>query len=74
VLSIDPELLEKLIDMEEIDEDSVNDSTDESVIGYLKSTQEKDSSVMAEHVKFEMLAKVYNVREGSCATRHEGSC
>jgi hypothetical protein len=35
VASIDPELLENLIDMEIIDADSVDDCTDESVMGFL---------------------------------------
>jgi hypothetical protein len=39
VASIDPELLENLIDNEKIDADSVNDCTNESVIEYLESTQ-----------------------------------
>jgi hypothetical protein len=38
VASIDPELLENLIDMDKIDADSVNDCTDESVMEYLEST------------------------------------
>jgi hypothetical protein len=58
VASIDPELLEILIDMEEIDADSVNDCTDESVMEFLGSTQERDASVTAEFVKAEVLAKV----------------
>jgi hypothetical protein len=37
VASIDPELLVNLIDMEEIDAKSVDDSMDESVIKYLES-------------------------------------
>jgi hypothetical protein len=56
--SIDPELLECLIDMEKIDANSVDDSTDESVIEFLESTQERDASVTAEFVKAEVLAKV----------------
>jgi hypothetical protein len=51
VASIDPELLENLIDMEEIDAESVDDCTDESVMEYLESTQERSSSVTAEYVK-----------------------
>jgi hypothetical protein len=35
VASIDPELLENLIDMEKIDADSVDDYTDESVMEFL---------------------------------------
>jgi hypothetical protein len=56
--SIDPELLENLIDMEKIDADSVDDCTDESVMEFLESTQERDASVTAEFVKAEVLAKV----------------
>jgi hypothetical protein len=58
VASIDPELLENLIDMEEIDVESVEDCTDESVIEFLESTQERDASVTAEFVKAEVLAKL----------------
>jgi hypothetical protein len=58
VASIDPELQENLIDMEKIDADSVDDCTDESVMEFLESTQERDASVTAEFVKAEVLAKV----------------
>jgi hypothetical protein len=58
VASIHPELLENHIDMEKIDADSVDDCTDESVIKFLESTQERDASVTAEFVKTEVLAKV----------------
>jgi hypothetical protein len=58
VASIDPELLENLIDMEEIDTNSVNYCTGESVMKFLESTQERDASVTADFVKAEMLAKV----------------
>jgi hypothetical protein len=58
VTSIDPELLENLIYMEEIDAESVEDCTDESVMEFLESTQERDASVTAEFVKAEVLAKV----------------
>jgi hypothetical protein len=58
VASIDPELLERLIDMEKIDANSVGDCTDESVMEFLESTQERDASVTAECVKAEVLAKV----------------
>jgi hypothetical protein len=58
VASIDPELLENLIDMEKIDADSVDDCTDESVMEFLESTQERDASVTADIVKAEVLAKV----------------
>jgi hypothetical protein len=47
VASIDPELLEILIYKEEIDADSVDDCTDESVMDFLGSTQEFDASVTA---------------------------
>jgi hypothetical protein len=58
VASIDPELLENLIDMQNIAADSVDDCTNESVMEYLESTQELDGSVTAEYVKAEVLAKV----------------
>jgi hypothetical protein len=58
VASIDPELLENLIDMEKIDADSMDDCTDESVMEFLESTQERYASVTAEFVKAEVLAKV----------------
>jgi hypothetical protein len=58
VASIDPELLENLIDMYEIDAESVDECTDESVMEYLESTQERDASVTAEFFKAEELAKV----------------
>jgi hypothetical protein len=56
--SIDPELFENLIDMEEIDAESVDYCTDGSVMKFLESTQERDASVTAEFVKAEVLAKV----------------
>jgi hypothetical protein len=55
---MDSVLLETLIDMEEINAASVQDCTDESVIEFLQSTQERDASVTAEFVKAEVLAKV----------------
>jgi hypothetical protein len=58
VASIDPELLEHHIDVEEIDAESVDDCTDESVINILESIQKCDASVTAEYVKTEELAKV----------------
>jgi hypothetical protein len=58
VASIDPELLENLIDMEKIDADSVDDCTDESAMEFLESTQERDAPVTAKFVKAEVLAKV----------------
>jgi hypothetical protein len=58
VASIDPELLENLIDMEGIDVESIEDCTDESVMEFLESTQERDASVTAEYVKAEVLAKL----------------
>jgi hypothetical protein len=53
--SIDPELLENLIDVEKIDANSVDDCTDESVMEFFESTQERDASVTAELVKAEVL-------------------
>jgi hypothetical protein len=58
VASIDPELLENLIEMQEIDAESVDVCTDESVMEYLESTQERYASVTAEYVKAEVLAKM----------------
>jgi hypothetical protein len=58
VASIDPELLENLIDMEKFDADSVDDCSDESVMEFLESAQERDASVTAEFFKAEVLAKV----------------
>jgi hypothetical protein len=58
VASIYPELLENLIDMKWIDAESVEDCTDESVIEFLETTQERDASVTAEFVKAEELSKV----------------
>jgi hypothetical protein len=58
VASIDPELVENLIDMERIDGDSVDDCTDESVMECLESTQECEASITTEFVKAEELAKV----------------
>jgi hypothetical protein len=58
VASIDPELLENVIDMENIDADSVDDCTDESVMEFLESIQDRDASITAELVKAEVLAKV----------------
>jgi hypothetical protein len=58
VASIDPELLENQIDMKEIDAESVEDCTDESVMEFLESTQECVASVTAEFVKAGVLAKV----------------
>jgi hypothetical protein len=57
VASIDPELLENLVDMEKIDADLVDDCTDESVMEFLESTQKRDAYVTAEFVKAKMLAK-----------------
>jgi hypothetical protein len=72
VASIDPELLENRIDMEKIDADSVDDCTDERVMIYLESMQERD----AEFVRAEVLAKVsFTMSEkDSARPRHEGSC
>jgi hypothetical protein len=58
VAFIDPKLLENLIDMEKIDADTVDDYTDESVMEFLESTQERDASVTAEFDKADLLAKV----------------
>jgi hypothetical protein len=58
VASIDPGLLEHLIDMENIDAEFVDDCTDESVMEFLESAQERDASVTAKFVKAEVLAKV----------------
>jgi hypothetical protein len=58
VASIDPELLEILIYMEKVDEESVDYCTDENVMEYLESTQLRSASVTAEYVKAEVLAKV----------------
>jgi hypothetical protein len=58
VASIDPELLENLIDMKKVDPDTVDDCTNERVMGFLESTQERDASITAEFVKAEVLAKV----------------
>jgi hypothetical protein len=44
--------------MEEIDAESVEDCTDESVMEFLECTQERDASVTAEFVKAEVLTKV----------------
>jgi hypothetical protein len=54
VASNDPQLLENLINMEKIDADSVDDCTDEGVMEYLESTQERDTSVTAEYVETEV--------------------
>jgi hypothetical protein len=70
VASIDPKLLENLIDMEEIDAESVDDCTDESVMKYLESTQDRSTSVTAENVKAEVLAKVsFTMSEKDSALR-----
>jgi hypothetical protein len=58
VVSIHPGLLENLVDMEKVDANSVDDCTDESVMEFLESAQERDASVTAEFVKAEVLAKV----------------
>jgi hypothetical protein len=50
--------VEQLIDIKEIDAESVKDCTDESVMDFLESRQECDASVTAEFVKAEELAKV----------------
>jgi hypothetical protein len=48
VASIDLELLENLIDMKEIDANSVDYCTDESVMKFLESTQERDASAVSQ--------------------------
>jgi hypothetical protein len=58
VASIDLELLNNLIDMEEIDADSVDDCTDEKDVEYLECTQERDAFVTAKFVKAKLLVKV----------------
>jgi hypothetical protein len=58
VASIDPELLENLINMGEIDANSVDDCTNESVMEIIESTQESDASVTFEYLKADVLAKV----------------
>jgi hypothetical protein len=58
VASIDPKLLENLVVMEEIDAESIDDCTDESVMEYLDSTQVRSVSVTAENVKAKVLANV----------------
>jgi hypothetical protein len=58
VASIDPKLLENLVVMEEIDAESIDDCTDESVMKYLDSTQVRSVSVTAEYVKAKVLAYV----------------
>jgi hypothetical protein len=58
VASIDPELLENLIDMEGIHAESIEDCIDESTMEFLEFTQESDATVTAEFVKAEVLAKV----------------
>jgi hypothetical protein len=57
VASIDPELLENRIHMEEIGAELVNDCTDENVMEFLESAQKLDASVTAEFVKAEVLEK-----------------
>jgi hypothetical protein len=70
VAPIDSELLENLIEMDEIGAESVEDCTDESVMEFLESTQERDSSVTAEFVKAEVLAKVtFDISEKNPALR-----
>jgi hypothetical protein len=70
VASIDPELVENLIDMEEIDAESVDDCTNESVMEYLESTQERSVSVTVEYVEAEVLAEVsFTMSEKESALR-----
>jgi hypothetical protein len=56
--SINPELLENLIGMKKINANSMDDCTDENVMEFLESTQERDASVTAEFVRAEVLVKV----------------
>jgi hypothetical protein len=56
--SIDPDLLKKLVNMDEIDAESVDDCNDESVIEFVESTQERNASFTSEFVRAEVLAKV----------------
>jgi hypothetical protein len=58
VASIDPKLLENLIDMDKIDVDSVDDCTDKSFMESLQSVQERHESVTTEYVTADVLAKV----------------
>jgi hypothetical protein len=51
--------------MGEVDAESVKDCTDESVMEFLESTQERDASFTAEIVKAEVLAKVTFAMSGS---------
>jgi hypothetical protein len=75
VALIDPELLENLIDMEKIDAELVEDCTDESVMEFLESTQERDASVTAEFIKAEVLVKIsFAMSKKDPALRVEGSC
>jgi uncharacterized membrane protein YheB (UPF0754 family) len=68
--SIDPELLGKLIDKGMIDAETVDDWTDESLMEFLESTQERNKAVTAESVKAEVLAKVnFSVSEKDPALR-----
>jgi hypothetical protein len=68
--SVDPELFEKFVDMEEIYAESVEVCTDESVMEFHKSTQERDASFTAEFVKAEVLAKVtFAMSENESALR-----
>jgi hypothetical protein len=54
----------------------VDDCTDESVMEFLESSQERDASVTAEFVKAEVLAKkTFAMSEKDPALRvYEGSC
>jgi hypothetical protein len=58
VASIYPKLLENIIDVEEINAESVDDCIDERVVDFLESSKKRDASVTAEFVKAEVLAKV----------------
>jgi hypothetical protein len=58
VASIDPEILENLIDIEEIEAESVDDCTEESVTEFLESRQERNAPVTAELFKAEVLVNI----------------
>jgi hypothetical protein len=58
VALIYPGLLENFIDMEKINENTVDNCTHESVMEFLESTQERDASVTAEYIKAEEPEKV----------------
>jgi hypothetical protein len=71
---MDPELLDKLIDMEKIDANSVDDCTDEGAMEFLGSTQERIrlSRPSLSRPKWRRKCRLY-VGEGSGVARYEGS-